>query len=80
MIKVELYAANITIVQVSPREGVYTISAVPAIRAPPTHVATRWINTEQHDDDKIIQYYQFRKMMLSKFINSKERVYQCCLM
>ena len=45
IIKDELYAINITNTQVSPIEGVYTISAVPTMRPPPTNVATGWINT-----------------------------------
>ncbi len=42
-----LHPNNITSVQVSPIEGVYTISAVPIMNPPPTHVAAGWINTEK---------------------------------
>lgn len=47
MIKDELYEIIIVMALVSPIDGVYTISAVPTIKPPPTHVATGWINTQE---------------------------------
>ena len=45
-IKDVLYAVNIVAAQVSPIDGVYTISAVPTMKPPPTHVAAGRINTD----------------------------------
>ena len=51
--KDELYARCIMIAHVSPMEGVYIISTVPTMAAPPTHVATGWMKTQQiHLEDK----------------------------
>lgn len=41
IIKDELYAVNSMSVLVSPMEGVYTISTMPTMKAPPTQVATQ---------------------------------------
>lgn len=47
MMKHELYANNSTIVAVSPLDGVYVISTVPRMKAPPTHVAAGRITTQE---------------------------------
>ena len=45
--KDELYARCIMIAHISPMEGVYTISTVPTMMPPPTHVATGWMKTQK---------------------------------
>lgn len=41
MMKVEVYAVNITIAAISPLEGVYIISGIQTMVPPPIHVAKK---------------------------------------